>query len=109
MLCITSGRVQAQTTDGQTVAAGTGKGTEDIVVTARLANASINGIAIDPIRLPQNVRVLDSALIQASGATRIDDLLDLSGSVSRQNNSVVCGTITRSAASRAISTAGPTC
>lgn len=85
-LCVTSGRVQAQTTDGQAVAAEAGNASDDIVVTGRLANASINGIAIDPIRLPQNVRVLDSALIQASGATRIDDLLDLSGSVARQNN-----------------------
>jgi iron complex outermembrane receptor protein len=86
MLCIASTRLQAQTADGQALPNDSGKGPDDIVVTARLANASINGIAIDPLRLPQNVRVLDSALIEASGATRIDDLLDLSGSVARQNN-----------------------
>ena len=85
LLCIPGGRVQAQTAEGPAVAAEEGKGSADVVVTGRLANASINGIAIDPIRLPQNVRVLDSALIQASGATRIDDLLDLSGSIARQN------------------------
>jgi iron complex outermembrane recepter protein len=59
---------------------------DEIVVTARVENASINGISIEPLRLPQNVRVLDSALISDLGAVRLDDLLDLSGSVSRQNN-----------------------
>jgi iron complex outermembrane recepter protein len=59
---------------------------DEIVVTARVENASINGIAIEPLRLPQNVRVLDSGLISDLGAVRLDDLLDLSGSVSRQNN-----------------------
>lgn len=59
---------------------------EDIVVTGRLASASINGIAIDPLRLPQNVRVLDRELIDNLGATRIDSLLDLAGSVARQND-----------------------
>jgi len=59
---------------------------DEIVVTARVANASINGISIEPLRLPQNVRVLDSGLISDLGAVRLDDLLDLSGSVSRQNN-----------------------
>lgn len=58
---------------------------EDIVVTGRQANASINGIAVAPIRLPQSVRLLDRQLISDIGATRIDDLLDLAGSVSRQN------------------------
>jgi len=57
-----------------------------IVVTGRLANASISGIDIAPLRLPQNVRALDVGLIQDLAAARIDDLLDLSGSVARQNN-----------------------
>lgn len=85
VLSCTAGMAQAQTTPDP-VPPATSETSEDIVVTGRLANASVNGIAIDPIRLPQNVRVLDSALIEASGATRIDELLDLSGSVSRQNN-----------------------
>ncbi|MFN3727695.1 MAG: TonB-dependent siderophore receptor [Allosphingosinicella sp.] len=59
---------------------------DEILVTARVENASINGIAIDPLRLPQNVRLLDGALISDLGAVRLDDLLDLSGSVARQNN-----------------------
>ena len=68
-------------------AEGPGGGDIDaIVVTGRLANASINGIAIEPLLLPQNVRVLDRSLIENLGAQRLDDLLDLSGSVSRQNN-----------------------
>ena len=80
-----AGSAHAQTA-GDPIPPAANESSQDIVVTGRLANASINGIAIDPIRLPQNVRVLDSALIEASGATRIDELLDLSGSVSRQNN-----------------------
>lgn len=64
----------------------TGTFNDEIVVTARVANAGINGIAIEPLRLPQNVRILDSGLIDDLGAVRLDDLLDLSGSVSRQNN-----------------------
>jgi iron complex outermembrane receptor protein len=83
--CTAAGGAHAQTA-GDPMPPAANDSSQDIVVTGRLANAGINGIAIDPIRLPQNVRVLDSALIEASGATRIDDLLDLSGSVSRQNN-----------------------
>jgi len=36
------------------------KNSETIVVTgSRIANASIKGLEIEPLRLPQNVRVLD--------------------------------------------------
>lgn len=59
---------------------------DEIVVTARRANASVNGINVEPLRLPQNVRVLDARLIEGLGARRLDDLIDLSGSVSRQNS-----------------------
>jgi len=58
---------------------------DEMVVTARRANASINGINVEPLRLPQNVRVLDARLIESLGSSRLDDLIDLSGSVSRQN------------------------
>ena len=58
----------------------------DVVVTGRLAAASINGLDVDPIDLPQNVRVIDSGTIRGLGATRLDTLLDLAGSVARQND-----------------------
>ncbi|WGM45915.1 Metal-pseudopaline receptor CntO [Brevundimonas sp. NIBR10] len=59
---------------------------DEVVVTARRAAASINGVSIEPLRLPQNTRVLDAGLIEDLGATRLDDLIDLSGSLSRQNS-----------------------
>ena len=60
---------------------------DDITVTgSRLANASINGIVIDPILLPQNVRVLDSKLVAQTGVTDLSQLYDLAGSMARQNN-----------------------
>jgi iron complex outermembrane receptor protein len=59
---------------------------QEITVRGRLAVASINGVAIDPINLPQNVRLIDSDAIAAIGATRLDTLLDLAGSVARQND-----------------------
>lgn len=60
---------------------------EAIVVTgARAANASINGLSVDPILLPQNVRVLDAELIDRAGFTDLSQLYDLSGGMARQNS-----------------------
>ena len=87
-----TGVASAQVTSGVTVqrrqadGADATQGTSDIVVTGRLANASISGLDVNPILLPQNVRLIDRQTIEALGATRIDDVLDLSGSVARQNN-----------------------
>jgi iron complex outermembrane receptor protein len=59
----------------------------DIVVTgSRQANASINGLDIDPQLLPQNVRLLDDALIERTGFTDLSQLFDLAGGMSRQNS-----------------------
>src|SRR5688572_30594931 len=60
---------------------------EAIVVTgSRAANASINGLSVDPILLPQNVRVLDAELIDRAGFTDLSQLYDLSGGMARQNS-----------------------
>lgn len=60
---------------------------EAIVVTgSRAANASINGIAVDPLRLPQNVRLLDDTLIDQAGFTDLSQLFDLAGGMARQNS-----------------------
>lgn len=60
---------------------------EDILVTgSRKANASINGIEVDPILLPQNVRVLDEKLIARAGFTDLSQLFDLAGGMARQNS-----------------------
>lgn len=60
---------------------------ERIVVTgARAANASINGLSVDPILLPQNVRLLDDRLIAQAGFTDLSQLFDLAGGMSRQNS-----------------------
>lgn len=60
---------------------------EAIVVTgARAANASVNGLSVDPILLPQNVRVLDAELIDRAGFTDLSQLYDLSGGMARQNS-----------------------
>ena len=59
----------------------------DIVVTgSRQANASINGLAVDPLLLPQNVRLLDDTLIDHTGFTDLSQLFDLAGGMSRQNS-----------------------
>jgi iron complex outermembrane recepter protein len=43
---------------------------EQVVITgSRQANASINGLSVDPLLLPQNVRVLDEELIDRAGFT----------------------------------------
>lgn len=60
---------------------------KDIVVTAlRDANASITGTDTPPNRYPQSLRIIDRALIDRTGATRLDDTIDLAGGVSRQND-----------------------
>lgn len=60
---------------------------EGVVVTgSRAASASINGIVIDPMRLPQSVRVLDEALIADTGVTNLSDLFDFAGGMARQNS-----------------------
>lgn len=58
-----------------------------IVVTgSREASASINGLAIEPLLLPQNVRVLDDELIDRTGITDLSQLFDLAGGMARQNS-----------------------
>lgn len=59
---------------------------EDVTVTARRANASINGLDVAPLRLPQSVRVLDRELIDQTGAANLSDLFDLAGGMARQNS-----------------------
>lgn len=59
---------------------------EDLIVTARRANASINGLDVDPLRLPQSVRVLDRDLIDQAGLANLSDLFDLAGGMARQNS-----------------------
>ncbi|MEJ2458548.1 MAG: TonB-dependent receptor plug domain-containing protein [Novosphingobium sp.] len=57
-----------------------------IVTGSREANASINGLIIAPLRLPQNVRVLDHNLIDRTGITDLSQLFDLAGGMARQNS-----------------------
>lgn len=58
-----------------------------IVVTgSRQANASINGLSVDPLLLPQNVRLLDEELIDKAGFTDLSQLFDLAGGMARQNS-----------------------
>lgn len=57
-----------------------------IVTGSREANASINGLVIDPLRLPQNVRVLGDELIDRTGITDLSQLFDLAGGMARQNS-----------------------
>jgi iron complex outermembrane receptor protein len=59
----------------------------EIVITgSRAANASINGIEVDPLLLPQNVRVLDERLIAEAGFTDLSQLFDLAGGMARLNS-----------------------
>lgn len=58
----------------------------DIVVTARKASASILGSAVPITVYPQSVRVFDQRQLEALNTTRLDDVLDLAGGVSRQND-----------------------
>jgi len=60
---------------------------EAVIVTgSRLANASINGLEIDTLRIPQNVRVLDEDLILRTGITNLSDIFDYAGGMARQNS-----------------------
>ncbi|MHA6723187.1 TonB-dependent siderophore receptor [Sphingomonas sp. RS2018] len=60
---------------------------DEIFVTgARAASASINGLVVDPLLLPQNVRLLDDALISDAGFTDLSQLFDLAGGMARQNS-----------------------
>lgn len=58
-----------------------------IVVTgSRQANASINGLDVDPLLLPQNVRLISDQLIEQAGFTDLSQLFDLAGGMARQNS-----------------------
>lgn len=60
---------------------------DTIVVTgSRQASASINGLDIDPLLLPQNVRLLGDQLIKQTGFTDLSQLFDLAGGMARQNS-----------------------
>jgi iron complex outermembrane receptor protein len=59
----------------------------EIVITgSRQASASINGLVVDPLLLPQNVRLLGHELIEQAGLTDLSQLFDLAGGLSRQNS-----------------------
>lgn len=62
------------------------QGSEIVVTGSRRANASINGLDVDPLLLPQNVRVLDDELVVQTGFTDLSQLFDLAGGMSRQNS-----------------------
>lgn len=74
---IASGEVRPETAD--TVV-------EDVSVVARRANAGINGLDVQPLRLPQSVRMLDRELIDQTGTANLSDLFDLAGGMARQNS-----------------------
>jgi iron complex outermembrane receptor protein len=60
---------------------------EAVVVTgSRAASASINGMDIEPLKLPQSVRVLDQALIVNTGIANLSDIFDYAGGMARQNS-----------------------
>lgn len=60
---------------------------EAVVVTgSRAASASINGMDIEPLKLPQSVRVLDEALIVNTGIANLSDIFDYAGGMARQNS-----------------------
>lgn len=59
---------------------------EVVVTGSRAANASINGLNVDPIRLPQNVRLLGQELVDRAGFVDLSQLFDLAGGLSRQNS-----------------------
>lgn len=60
---------------------------EGVVITgSRAASASINGMDVETLRLPQSVRVLDDALIRQTGIANLSDLFDYAGGMSRQNS-----------------------
>ena len=51
--------------------------TNILVTGSREANASINGLVVDPLLLPQNVRILGSNLIEEAGFTDLSQMFDL--------------------------------
>lgn len=60
---------------------------EGVIVTgSRQANASINGLDVETLKLPQSVRVLDQALIVNTGIANLSDLFDYAGGMARQNS-----------------------
>lgn len=64
-----------------------GEADYNIVVTgSRAASASINGLVIDPLLLPQNVRILSSDLIDQAGFTDLSQMFYLAGGMARQNS-----------------------
>ena len=60
--------------------------TNILVTGSREANASINGLVVDPLLLPQNVRILGSNLIEEAGFTDLSQMFDLAGGMARQNS-----------------------
>jgi len=58
----------------------------DIVVTARQASASILGSDTALQLYPQSIRIFDGQALDALNATRMNDVLDLAGGVTRQND-----------------------
>lgn len=62
------------------------EGDQIVVTGSREANASINGLSIAPILLPQNVRVLDRTIVEQAGFTDLSQLFDLAGGMARQNS-----------------------
>lgn len=60
---------------------------EGVIVTgSRQANAIINGLRVDTLKLPQSVRVLDDALVVSTGIVNLSDLFDYAGGMARQNS-----------------------
>lgn len=60
---------------------------QEVTITgARAANASINGLEVDPLLLPQNVRLLGAELVDQAGFTDLSQLFDLAGGMARQNS-----------------------
>jgi iron complex outermembrane receptor protein len=62
------------------------EGTAIVVTGSRAANASVNGLSVDPLLLPQNVRLLDDELIDRAGFSDLSQLFDLAGGMARQNS-----------------------
>lgn len=59
---------------------------DEIVVTARDANASVTGSRTPLIAFPQSVRVIDGNALTTLNVQRLQDALDHAGGVSRQND-----------------------
>lgn len=63
------------------------QGPDEVTITgSRAANASINGLDVDPLLLPQNVRLLGAELVDQAGFTDLSQLFDLAGGMARQNS-----------------------